>query len=120
VISRGRYVCDNATTWQHGEKKLLQNKEEELVHLVEEHERLKRQKAGIEVQLKASLSYKKSLDSVFDADPEMMSIVAVQRTVMKHRTMTEWRLQVRLARSKEKLQKFRDVMQLYDELQRRD
>jgi hypothetical protein len=102
------------------EEKLLQNKEEELSHLVEEHERLTQQKAEIEVQLKASLPYKEYLDSVFDAAPEMVSngsINEVQGIVMKHKTMTEWRgrLQVRLARSKEELQKLRDAMQMYDE-----
>jgi hypothetical protein len=102
------------------EEKLLQNKEEELAHLMEEHEVLTRQKAEIEAQLKASLPYKEYLDSVFEAAPEMVSngsINEVQGIVMKHKTMTEWRgtLQVRLMRSKQELQKLREAMALYDE-----
>jgi hypothetical protein len=126
VIGKDQYIRDNSTKRQHQEErlmsedKLLQNKEEELAHLMEEHEVLTRQKAEIEDQLKASLPYKEYLDSVFEAAPEMVSngsINEVQGIVMKHKTMTEWRgtLQVRLMRSKQELQKLREAMALYDE-----
>jgi hypothetical protein len=126
VISKDRYIRDNSTKRQHQEErlmsedKLLQNKEEELSRLMEEHEVLTQQKAEIEAQLKASLPYKEYLDSVFEAAPEMVSngsINEVQWIVMKHKTMTEWRgtLQVRLMRSKQELQKLREAMALYDE-----
>jgi hypothetical protein len=126
VISKDRYIRDNSNKRQReeerlmSEEKLLQNKEEELAHLMQEHDKLTQQKSEIEDQLKASLPYKEYLDSVFDAAPEMVSngsINEVQGIVMKHKTLTEWRgtLHLRLLRSKQELQKLREAMTLYDE-----
>ena len=126
VVSKDQYVCDNWNKRQREEErlqsevKLLQTKQQELAHLVEEHEKLVKQKDEIEEQLQASLPYKDYLDSVFEAAPEMVSngnINEVQGIVMKYKTLCEWRgtLQVRLLRSKQELQKLREAMALYDE-----
>jgi hypothetical protein len=126
VISKDRYIRDNSTKRQHqeerlqSEEKLLKSKEEELAVLMEDHQQLTTQKVEIEAHLKAALPYKEYLDSVFDAAPEIVSngsVNEVQGIVMKHKTMTEWRgkLQVRLMRSKQELQKLRDAMAIYDE-----
>lgn len=126
VVSKDQYVCDNWNKRQReeerlmSEEKLLQTKQQELAHLIEEHDKLMEKKEKIEEQLKASLPYKDYLDSVFEAAPEMVSngnISEVQGIVMKYKTLTEWRgtLQVRLMRSKQELQKLREAMALYDE-----
>lgn len=126
VISKDQYIRDNSEKRRVEEDRLtmeqgmLQDKQRELREWQEKHKKLLEQKAEIEAQLTASLPYKEYLDSVFDAAPEMVSnssINEVQGIVMKHRTMKEWigRLQVRLMRSKQELQKLREAMQMYDE-----
>ena len=126
VLEKNQYVTDNANKKLReedrlqSEQKLLNTKNQELKTLQQTLVELKAEYQEKQEQLKLAEPYKKYLDRVFEAAPEITtngSVNDVQCIVMKYKTLIEWRgtLQLRLLNQQKELQRLRDAIAQYDE-----